>query len=61
MILRLLAKLRRDGPAVTFKTALKIVNYRMFQPDWDFKIVPDLLEDLVQSHNSIAIVQIAPT
>jgi FkbM family methyltransferase len=58
MILRLLAKLRRDGPAVTFKTALKIVNYRMFQPDWDFKIVPDLLEDFVQSHNSIAIVQI---
>jgi FkbM family methyltransferase len=58
MILKILKKLKRDGVTNTLHTTLKVINYRAFQPDWDFKLIPDLMEKLKNEGDSLTIVQI---
>jgi FkbM family methyltransferase len=58
MIQRIFRKIGRDGPVKTAKTIVQVINFRLFQADWDFKIVPNLLEEIVSDRRSLAVVQI---
>lgn len=58
MIKRILNKIRRDGLFNTAKTTFQIINFRLFQPDLDFEIVPDLLGKLLTDRTNLTIVQI---
>ena len=58
MIFKILSKIKRDGPSATLKTALQVINYRLFKQDWDFDLLPNLMEDLVRKRSSLNIVQI---
>ncbi|MFM7181443.1 MAG: FkbM family methyltransferase [Verrucomicrobiales bacterium] len=44
--------------ADTIKTTCRVVNYRLFQPDWDFKLVPSILERLSKQQEHVVIVQV---
>jgi len=58
MFKKVLDKIRKDGITGAFKAVGRIVHHTLYQPDWDFKIVPSLLEKTASEKPVITIVQI---
>lgn len=55
---RILRKIRSEGFVETSKAAGRFIQCSMHQPDWDFELVPSVLEKIVQEKQSVVIVQI---
>src|SRR5260370_16447295 len=55
---RAVAKIRRDGPTAAFKAVGRSIHGKLFGTEWDFTLIPHLLDQMLGEGGTLTIVQI---
>jgi len=55
---RIIAKIRRDGFKGAAKAVGQVVHAKLFSADWDFELVPALLERILKEKGGLTLVQV---
>lgn len=58
MFNKVINKLRRDGLLKALKAVGQVIHHTLYHPDWDFEIVPSLLDKAARENPTVTIIQI---
>jgi len=58
MVKKIFNKIQTDGLIMALKAVGRLIHHKLYQPDWDFEIVPAILERLIREKQDVTLVQI---